>query len=247
MRRAAAYFRVSTEDQKRTGFGLDAQQITVTRVACIQEISVVKEFFEIESGRRNDREILKEALQYCEKYGLDLIFAKVDRFARDALFVAGMLINSQVKIIAADKPHATKLDLLEDAIRAQREAETISQRTKDALAAAKLRGVKLGTPHTNALAMWNRQAALDFAEYMRPLIERYQQRGVKTVRATMKELNRRKIPTFRKRGKWHITSVHALLQRIACSQNLEQQWGTDLQIKQCVKISQINLVTNEQQ
>lgn len=186
-------------------------------------IEVVKEFFEIESGRKNDREILKEALQYCEKHGLDLIFAKVDRFARDALFVAGLLINSKVKIIAADKPHATKLDLLEDAIRAQREAETISQRTKDALAAAKLRGVKLGTPHTNALAIWNKQAAIDFAKYMRPLIERYRQCGIITVRAIMKELNRRKIPTFRGRGKWHVTSVHALLQRISCLQEADQQ------------------------
>lgn len=214
MKKAASYLRVSTEDQKKSGLGLDVQQITVDRVSKAHDIVVVKVFCEIESGRKNDRAILQEALHYCEKNNLLLIFSKVDRFARDALFVAKMLISSKVEIIAADKPLADKLDLLEDAIRAQREAEVISQRTKDALAAAKARGVKLGTPHTNALATWNKQAAIDFAEQMRPVIERYRRRGLVTVRAVMNELNKRKVPTYRGKGRWHITSAYALMKRI---------------------------------
>jgi DNA invertase Pin-like site-specific DNA recombinase len=214
MRQALAYYRVSTEDQEKSGLGLDAQQVTVNRVSYIEEITIVKELFEIESGRRNDRVILKKALRYCEKHNIILIFAKVDRFARDALFVASLLISSKVQIIAADKPHATEIDLLEDAIRAQREAETTSQRTKDALAVAKSRGVVLG----KAVHELNEKIKKQIEEYtikMAPVITGLQDEGFKTVRAIMGQLKKRRIPPFRGRQyHWHLTTVYTLLKRI---------------------------------
>lgn len=166
---AVAYYRASTKGQKKSGLGLEAQQEAVTSVLLAHGMASVQDFFEIESGTRNNRPVLRRALRYCKKAGTVLIFAKVDRFSRDALFVASLIIASKVTIITADKPLARPLELLEDAIRAQREVETIRARTRDALAAAKRRGVQLGKTG-KALALKNKNNAYLFAKKMTPLI-----------------------------------------------------------------------------
>ena len=48
--------------------------------------------------------------------------------------------------MAADHPHANKLTIHIPAAVAEHEREAISERTKAALAAAKARGKRLGTP-----------------------------------------------------------------------------------------------------
>jgi DNA invertase Pin-like site-specific DNA recombinase len=68
-----------------------------------------------------------------------LIIAKLDRLARNVHFISG-LMESGVDFVAADNPHANKLMVHLLAAFAEHEREQISQRTKDALAAAKVRG-----------------------------------------------------------------------------------------------------------
>lgn len=213
MQQAVAYYRVSTDRQETSGLGLEAQQEDVGALLRVSDMIVEREYFEAESGKKNNRPILKKTLRYCKKTGATLIIAKIDRLARKALFVA-RLIESKVKIIAADKPLATPLDLLEDAIRAEREGEAISKRTSAALQAAKRRGVKLGTA-CKELALKNKQAAIAFARTMSPVIQNLKEHGFKTIRAVAAELNRRHIPTFRgHRAKWHRNTVCLLLHRI---------------------------------
>ena len=140
-RQFIAYYRVSTDRQGRSGLGLDAQREAVLRHLAGHAGKLVAEFCEIESGNRSDRPQLAAAIAAAKKAKATLIIAKLDRLARNVHFVSG-LMESGVDFVAADNPHANKLMVHMLAAFAEHEREQISQRTKDALAAAKARGIR---------------------------------------------------------------------------------------------------------
>ena len=143
-----AYYRVSTERQGRSGLGLEAQQKAVETYLNGGRWSVVSTFLEVESGKNNNRPKLQEALAACRVHNATLLIAKLDRLSRDAHFLLG-LQKAGVRFVAVDMPHADNFTVGILAMVAQKEREMISQRTKDALAAAKARGVKLGGDRGN--------------------------------------------------------------------------------------------------
>lgn len=139
-----AYYRVSTDRQGQSGLGLDAQHTAVmSHITGHSEL--IAEFTEIESGKKSDRPQLAAALAACKKQKAKLIIAKLDRLARNVAFIAN-LMESGVEFIAVDNPHANKLMVHMLAAFAEHEREQISKRTKEALAAAKVRGIPLGNP-----------------------------------------------------------------------------------------------------
>src|SRR5215207_7599274 len=144
-----AYYRVSTAKQGRSGLGLEAQQEAVRSYLNGGSWQLVAEVVEIESGKRNDRPKLAEALRLCRLHGATLIIAKLDRLARNVAFISN-LMESGVEFTAVDFPQANRLTVHILAAVAEHEREMISRRTKDALAAAKARGTKLGNPNLRA-------------------------------------------------------------------------------------------------
>jgi DNA invertase Pin-like site-specific DNA recombinase len=223
MRKAVAYYRVSTPRQGKSGLGLDAQQVFVNALTQSTDITIEKEFFEIESGKKNNRRVLKQALSYCRKHRLMLIFAKTDRLGRDAFYIAKLIIDSGVKFIAADKPHATPLDILEDGIRAHREGEAISKRTAECLQAAKRRGVKLGE-NAKLMVMENRYSREKKARKMKPIVERLRkEEGFRSERQLMKAFRQQKIRPPREKGNWHPSTVHSILVSINDLSNYMKQ------------------------
>ena len=104
---------------------------------------LVVEVTEVESGKRNDRPKLAEALKLCRLHGATLAIAKLDRLARNVAFISN-LMESGVEFHAVDFPQANRLTVHILAAVAEHEAKVISERTKAALAAAKRRAVKLG-------------------------------------------------------------------------------------------------------
>ena len=141
-----AYYRVSTQKQGRSGLGLDAQRKAVEDYINGGGAEIVAEYTEVESGGRSDRAELEKALHQCKATGAKLVIAKLDRLSRDAHFLLG-LQKSEVSFVAADLPEANELTVGLMAVIAQHERRMISKRTKEALAAAKRRGVKLGNPN----------------------------------------------------------------------------------------------------
>ena len=138
-----AYLRQSTKKQEASGLGIEAQREIIHNFLS-PEIPIA-EFVETESGRHNDRPKLSEALALCRKTGSTLIVAKLDRLSRNVAFVS-KLLESDVEIKFCDFPEANKLVLHIIASIAEYEAQLISSRTKQSLAAKKARGAALGKP-----------------------------------------------------------------------------------------------------
>lgn len=109
------------------------------------EAAVREQFAEVECGRKAERPELGKALHLAKVTGATLVIAKLDRPSRHAAFLLA-LRDSGVRFVAVDMPEANDLTVGIMAIVAQAEREAISRRTKEALAVAKARGVKLGNP-----------------------------------------------------------------------------------------------------
>ncbi len=213
MKKAVAYYRVSTDRQGKSGLGLEAQANAVSQFAEYEGYSVTSTFTEIESGKKNQRPQLLAALAQCRKEKATLIIAKLDRLGRNVAFISN-LMESRVDFKAVDNPHANRLMVHLLAAFAEHEREQISTRTKDALGAAKRRGIQLGKHGKEVLSQQNATAAIEFAQQLHPTIERLREAGFTTVRAIRDELNRQQIPTYRANGKWHIPNVYAVLKRL---------------------------------
>lgn len=214
-----AYYRVSTLKQGASGLGLEAQQESVRAYLNGGRWKMVAEFTEIESGKRNDRPALAQALSLCELHKATLLVAKMDRLARNVHFISS-LMESGVEFTAVDFPQANRLTIHILAAVAEHEAAMISARTKAALAAAKARGVKLGGDRGNilqiaatgskaGLAVRQAKAARRDANLL-PVIKRYQDEGASTLRQIADKLNEDGIDTPRGGGQWSPAQVHRL-------------------------------------
>lgn len=223
--KAVAYYRVSTQEQGRSGLGLEAQQRAVEDFLRSRNATLVGSFTEVESGKRSDRPKLEEALSLARLTKATLVIAKLDRLSRNAAFLL-TLRDSGTDFVAVDMPDANAVTVGIMAVIAEEERRAISQRTKAALAAAKARGVKLGNPNgAEALrrAGWPgakvaREAAMrnaqGRAEELRGVLEEIRAGGAASNSAIARELNGRHIMT--PQGKqWRPYSVKLLVDRLA--------------------------------
>jgi DNA invertase Pin-like site-specific DNA recombinase len=210
MRSAIAYIRVSTARQGRSGLGLEAQQAALARFAEAERFEILQTFSETESGKRDDdkRPALAEALAAARTHAVPIIVAKLDRLSRDVHFISG-LMKHKVPFIVAELGADTDPFMLHlYAALAEKERALISRRTKDALAAAKARGVKLGG--LNAKGIANAQAAADFAEQLRPV---FAELANLSANQAAGELNQRGIRTAAG-GKWYAAQVIRVRERL---------------------------------
>lgn len=209
-----AYYRVSTQRQGQSGLGLEAQRSAVMSHIGTREL--IAEFTEIESGRKNDRPQLAQALALAKKHKATLVIAKLDRLARNVHFISGLL-ESNVQFVAVDMPEADRTFLQMAAVFAEWEARKISERTKSALKAAKERGTKLGNPNPqkaskNGLeAIQNRCNA--YVEQMAPVVREFIGMDLRSVAHI---LSQRGFKTPRGNTTWHPAQVGTLMRRVQC-------------------------------
>jgi DNA invertase Pin-like site-specific DNA recombinase len=217
-----SYLRVSTQKQGQSGLGLEAQRKAVEDYLNGGKWTVIEELVEIESGKNNRRPKLIEAIELCKASGATLVVAKIDRLTRDAAFLLN-LKDSGIEFIAADMPEANRLTIGIMALVAEQEREAISKRTKDALAAAKARGVQLGayrdgkyvgrigTTENARVASEARTALFRVRAVEKlPMIHRIDPEGSMSLRSIAQKLNDMNVPTVSGKGSWSANSVRRL-------------------------------------
>src|SRR6185312_473826 len=213
--RFIAYYRVSTQQQGRSGLGLEAQREAVGAYLNGGAWQLVAEFTEVETGKGSNaldrRPQLRAALEACRKHKATLLIAKLDRLARNAHFITG-LIESGTDFVAADMPNANKVMLQMHAVMSEWERDQISARTRAALAQAKARGVVLGAAGARNLARHRETRTRDaqaFVERLRGVFEGFELRGL-SQRQMVADLNALGIKTPRG-AMWRLKQVQRVL------------------------------------
>lgn len=208
-----AYYRVSTDRQGQSGLGLEAQRAAVQGFV---KGEIIAEYTEVESGRKTDRAELIAAMAAAKKAKATLVIAKLDRLARNVHFIAGLL-ESGVPFVCADMPEADRTWLQMSAVFAEWEARKISERTVAALAAAKARGVRLGSPAPSVGSKAGneviQQRANAFVQRVLPIINSIKAQGMTSLREIAAELSARGVQTARGGSQWHASQVGNLLAR----------------------------------
>lgn len=224
-RRFVAYYRVSTRKQGQSGLGLDAQRTAVANHLGDSLANVIAEFTEVESGRRNDRPALDEALMAARLHRAALVVAKVDRLTRSVGFLE-RLLEAGVDVRFADLPAIEgptgRFMLQQMAAVAELEAGLISARTKAALAAAKARGRRLGgyrggdlTEQMQAMGRDEQvKRAQRRANDLAPILKQLKARGMQSSTEIARELTGMGIPTARGRTRWSAPAVALILARL---------------------------------
>ena len=159
---------------------------------------------------------LKAALAAARKLRCHVAVAKLDRLSRDVHFISGLMSHRVPFLVAELGPDVDPFVLHLFAALAEKERALISTRTRQALAAAKARGVALGNPKLHRA----RKSALKavtaeadrFAANVLPIIREAQKAGATSLREIAAALNARGVPTARG-GQWHAKSVSNILER----------------------------------
>lgn len=158
-RRFVLYLRVSSQEQGRSGLGLEAQerdiQLFLSNYA-EHPYEVLGRFVEVHSGTDNERPELKKAIKLAKETKGVLVCSKLDRISRRVSFTATLMEDRDLEFKVAQMPYADKFQLHIYAALAEQERDFISQRTKSALRSWKERNPdkKLGAPkyHLDVLA-----------------------------------------------------------------------------------------------
>jgi len=220
MDRAVAYYRVSTRQQQRSGLGIEAQRAAVTRFAEAEQITIIAEYVEAETGKGADaldrRPQLAAALAAAKAGKCCVLVSKLDRLSRDVAFVAGLVAQRVPFIVAELGRDADPFMLHLYAALAEKERRLISERTKAALSIRKASGSKLGNPSNIRQAGNVRRAALvaaaDAHAEICCLCCVPRSEGAITISAITRSLNERRVLTPRG-SRWHVSSVANLLAR----------------------------------
>lgn len=209
--RVIGYCRVSTEEQGRSGLGLDAQHAKIEQAARLRGWTTVSLVCEIASGSKlAGRPLLAEALDALNRGEADvLVVAKTDRLARslrDDLEIRDQARANGWTLLCLDLDldTTTPVGAMVAAVLgsvAQVERDLIAARTREALAAKRAQGARLGGPVRLAQTTRDRIGA--------------ERAAGRTLQAIADDLNREGVPTSTGRGLWQAGNVRNVVRSLA--------------------------------
>jgi len=217
-----AYYRVSTDKQGQSGLGLEAQQEAVRHFLGVDPDAT---YVEVESGGCSTRPELAKAIEHCKASNATLVVAKLDRLTRDLKMLLNIMdAGTRVQCLDLPKDMDTttasgRLTMQIMGGMAEFQRRRISENTKDALAAAKARGIRLGSPDpmkgAKAAGEAKKASAAAFDSSVMPIIVSIQQAGHKTSRAIAQQLTLRGVQTATGQSVWGHGQVCEILRRAA--------------------------------
>jgi DNA invertase Pin-like site-specific DNA recombinase len=206
------YIRVSTDKQGKSGLGLEAQREAIARFATAEALEVAGEYVEVETGKGTDaldkRPQLAAALRKAKQIKAPIVVSKLDRLSRDVHFISGLMTKRVPFIVAALGKNVDPFMLHIYAALAEKERSMISERTRDALAKAKQRGVVLGNPNVGKM---NTEAAAARDAKLKPILEAISDMPYREI---AQELTNRNIPTPRGGDLWNAMTVMRAMKRL---------------------------------
>jgi DNA invertase Pin-like site-specific DNA recombinase len=219
------YYRVSTEQQGRSGLGLDAQRTAVREYAERLSEQISAEYTEVESGRSRNRPQLAAAVAMAKACRGQLVVAKLDRLARDAAELLRLIDGIGVVFLdlpdLGHDPITSRLLITVMGAFAEFEARRIGERIRAAWRERKRRGYKprdsdnfrqpkiqgLGTVAARSV---NAEKFRVYLQSVLPIVRDI--RSTRTLAQTVAELNSRGILT-RRGNPWTVQAVHMILKR----------------------------------
>lgn len=201
----------------------DAQRAAVNAYLADAGGTVAVEVIELEIGRHPERPQIAVALQHCRAHRAQLLIAHLGRLVADQAFVR-ILVGSATDFVVLDAPEANRHTIGILSVAAEYATARASARSKDALSAARDRGVRLGNPKGvgRVLTAEDRakasQAKADGARrragLLAHILDDLRAEGAVTLRQLAAGLNQRGIPAARG-GQWQPAQVGRVLALIA--------------------------------
>jgi DNA invertase Pin-like site-specific DNA recombinase len=209
--RAITYTRVSTTEQAASGLGIAAQADQIAAEVDRRGWDVVEAVVDDGySAKSLNRPGISHALDLLAAGDADaLVAAKLDRVSRSLLDFAGLMERARNEgwaLIVLDLGVDTSTpagQLMANVLAsfAEYERQLISQRTRDALAVAQSRGVRLGRPDQRSREEWIA---------VRNRIDQLRASG-STLQAIADDLNADDTPTRTPGAQWHRSTIRACL------------------------------------
>lgn len=200
------YLRVSTDEQAASGLGLEAQRARITSEAAHKGWNVRWLIDDGYSAKSLDRPAMAEALRLLASGQAEaLVVAKLDRLSRSVVDFSNTLATAKkqrwaVVLLDLGVDTTTPNGKLVAGLMAQIaewERDIIAQRTREALAAAKARGARLGRPRATPDDVVAQVVDLHTA-------------GL-SLRAIARSLTDASVPTTRGAAEWRASSVRRVL------------------------------------
>jgi len=191
-----SYIRVSSTRQGKSGLGMEAQMNAIYSFCKNEGMEIIGNFQDVDSGAKDNRQGLEDALQVAKEEGATIVVAKLDRLSRDVHYISGLMKHHVPFIVAELGKDIPTFMLHVYASFAQLEREMIGKRTKEALAQAKKRGVKLGSNNPKVMKGITAQKKKTMS-YVIPHIMEAKQNGCNSNRTIANYLNEKGIQTPR--------------------------------------------------
>lgn len=211
-----AYLRVSTNEQGHSGLGLEAQRSAIQQEAERRGWNVVEWIKDEASGKSLKRPGIQRALERLENGGPKvLVAAKLDRIARSAIDFLGLVERAEANgwALIMIEPNVDMTDAMGRftagvlAQVAQLERELIARRTREALAAKRAQGARLGRP-------------VETPDEVRERIVAAREDGL-SLRAIADQLNDDEVPTAQGGRRWYASTVQSVLRSVELDEEAE--------------------------